>query len=223
MSAGDNPLQAALEAIPCIVNTAPEVFGNKAYLSRSEGSKEESEIDRTIGLLEHLREMLSVHQYRMVPKFEADYLESFNDNFAHVGGFDPHRVYPFFDCTQEVGVKETHEYFRTKLQEREGRILVLRDLPFFASDSNEKSLLRQMDWIFRNNESKQYFDAYIQGGEEALAALRITSKEEADKYQVLINVTMAYKSDLDEYRDELKKKTASHHMHTTHNELAKIE
>ena len=119
--------------------------------------------------LNSIRETLWLYITRADDNFAASYQDSLTKNFQPCGNFDPKQVYPYLGHTAETAKNMPNESFAT---------LIATKLAAAESSNNEEEvwLMRQFGFLFRNELTKQAFDAYLSGSEE-LKNLKINLTE----------------------------------------------
>lgn len=222
---GDSPetvLDTVKEVLACVMGAARDVFEHDGYASYDD-TNGSNEVDGIIAVLDHVRDMLNSFRMRADPDFVTSYEETLRHNFASVGNFDPKNVYSYLSKKMYPDL-DGHAGMDISQDSSEKIRALIATLKRDASDDKEQSLLRQMDYPFRNSATRQVFDAYVRGGKEAISVLQVTSKESAGRYEYLTNVTMQLKEDLWEAFKSHKlhqQISASHHaINDGHDDLA---
>lgn len=190
LQAHDDVLEKAKEALTGILKAASGIFKNEVYSSAID-THGDSEVDRILEVLDHIKDVLNVHYVRGVPDFATSYEETLKANFAKCDQFDPKNVYTWlgFPSIHE-GVKKSNEAIRLKINDRK---------------KNHEDICRQMEYMFRNSESKHIYDTYVSGGIASVEALSI-DQDDFKNCQYLLKVTGELQEELrDTYKRTIKK------------------
>jgi hypothetical protein len=209
----DEILDNVKEGIACVMGAARDVFEHDGYASYDD-TNGSNEVDGIMSVLDHVRDMLNSYRMRADPDFVTSYEETLRHNFASVGNFDPKNVYSYLSRQGYPDLNDSAEMAISQYSSEKMMALIakLKIDAMNAQDTKEVSLLRQMEYPFRNSATQQVFNAYIRGGKEAISVLQVTSQETVGRYEYLTNVTMQLKEDLRESckRRSLNKVSASH-------------
>ena len=188
----DDVLEKAKEGLVGILVAANDIFEKIGYSSAID-TKRQSEVDSIIGVLDHIRDVLSLHRMRAVPDFAAAYEETLTANFSSFHNFDPKSTYIYLGLSVEDGVQTSNEKIRSKMES------------MHKEREESPQLFRQMEYMFRNSESKHVYDAYMTGGKKAVEDLRVEQKD-LERFNYLHEVTVGLKEELfDAYKRTSKK------------------
>lgn len=196
-----------------VVERDPRVTHALDVLSHHEGEMQsEFTIDSLPGIIasiEKLREILHVRSTRADPNFGPEYVETISANFQGCDDFGPERVYPHLGYTDDwfarLPVKRFQHLITQRIEE--------------TDNQKEKKLLRQFGFLFRNQECKNIFDAYILRGQAGLDELRIDPENSA-ALQKDMETIIEIKAGLADLQDEIKRASRAHEQCRNNDNLA---
>lgn len=130
--------------------------------------------------LETARELIWACMTRTDPNFASAYIETLTKNFnpckQYAPDFDASKVYSYFAYDNEVAMQEPNETFAQLIQEKLEKASKDEDK---RTNEDEKTqwFMRQFGFMFRDPATKQTYDAYLRGGQQALEALMIPQEQ----------------------------------------------
>lgn len=150
--------------------------------------------------LETARQLIWACITRTSPTFATDYIETLNKNFdpckKYVPDFDYSKVYRHLKYDNDFAMNEPNEELARLIKQK-------LDLATIENDEETQWLMRQFGFMFRDPATKQTYDAYLKGGQEALKALMI-SEEKIDALQACFDRINNAKHDCRELLKERK-------------------
>lgn len=124
--------------------------------------------------LETARELIWACMTRTSPHFAAEYVATLVKNFIPCKDYDPNfddsKVYAYFAYENEVAMQEPNETFAQLIKEK-------LDLATEKNDEKTQWFMRQFGFMFRDPATKQTYDVYLRGGEQALQTLTIPEEQ----------------------------------------------
>lgn len=149
-------------------------------------------ITNKIAILEKLRERLSLLQVRLIENYPQTVKLTIQENFGKVKNFSALDVYPFLLAMNKKMKKNNYsnleKIIKAPLIDLQNLIKALEnDLKKLKQEQNspEMSKLRQIEYLFRNEESKEQFDAFLRGpSSNGLESLQINDSTGAKMEEI---------------------------------------
>lgn len=152
--------------IPGVIKAAYNIFKQEGYTSQELAQNNDDPVADVRNTLTHLRSVLQTYITR-TSKVEDEYERTIELNFSRVGDFSPRGLYPYLGLTIAQGINKSSEDVKAIINSKKQK----------ATLEETRWMLRQIEYIFDNSESKRLYDAYL-GGEEALKAMKLEAKEQ---------------------------------------------
>lgn len=152
--------------------------------------------------LETARELIWACITRIEPNFATLYTDTLTKNFGPCKEYDPNfnpsNAYAYFAYDKDVGMQEPNDTFADLIKEK---------LKKACNENDEKTqwFMRQFGFMFRDAATKQAYDAYLKGGQEALKKL-ILPAEKANDLQACLDSINDAKYELKELHKKAQNK-----------------
>lgn len=152
--------------IPGVIQAASNIFTQEGYASKEIAQNNNDPVADVRNALIHLRSVLQTYIAR-TSKVEDEYEHTIELNFSRVGDFNPKGLYPYLGLTAMEGINKSSEDIKAIINRKKEK----------ATVEDTKWMLRQIEYVFDNSESKRLYDAYL-GGQDSLKAMKLEAKEQ---------------------------------------------
>lgn len=142
----DELYKAESIVIPGVIQAARTIFEQDSYASQSVAESNEDPVADIRNTLKHLKNVLNNYL-----EAKEEYARKVELNFERVGDFCPKGVYMYLGRTVQEGKNNSSDEIKAIIARKKAK----------ATKEETKWMLRQVEYIFDNSESKRLYDAYL--------------------------------------------------------------